>query len=111
MSNKNVDISLNGSIIKSIIVISIPIVFANLLQSAYQLIDAFWVGRLWADIYWVSTNLQNYIYDNYYDRTEVLSRIKAFLEVEILKQKPKFLWEKVYMTKPQEDLSELNVYD
>ncbi|MGB2111309.1 MAG: hypothetical protein ACPHY8_05805 [Patescibacteria group bacterium] len=46
MSNKNVDISLNGSIIKSIIVISIPIVFANLLQSAYQLIDAFWVGRL-----------------------------------------------------------------
>jgi len=49
MSNKNVDISLNGSIIKSIIVISIPIVFANLLQSAYQLIDAFWVGRLWAD--------------------------------------------------------------
>lgn len=35
-----------GPIIKSLINLSIPIVFANILQTAYQLIDTFWVGRL-----------------------------------------------------------------
>lgn len=35
-----------GSIVKSIISLSVPIVFANLLQTAYQLVDTFWVGRL-----------------------------------------------------------------
>ena len=44
MKNKNKLIE--GSIIKSIISLSIPILFANLLQTAYQLTDAFWVGRL-----------------------------------------------------------------
>ena len=38
-----------GSIIKSIIFLSIPIIIGNLLQSAYQITDAFWVGRLGAD--------------------------------------------------------------
>lgn len=38
-----------GSIIKSLIALSIPIVGANLLQTAYQLIDTFWVGRLGAE--------------------------------------------------------------
>ncbi|MEI8007946.1 MAG: hypothetical protein WCI00_00415 [bacterium] len=33
-------------IIKSLFTLAIPIVLANLLQSAYQLIDAFRVGRL-----------------------------------------------------------------
>lgn len=46
MINKNLEMSLNWPIIKSIISLSIPILFANLLQSAYQLTDAFWVGRL-----------------------------------------------------------------
>lgn len=38
-----------GSIIKALILLSLPIVFANLLQTAYQLTDTFWVGRLGAD--------------------------------------------------------------
>ncbi|RMF54676.1 MATE family efflux transporter [Candidatus Woesearchaeota archaeon] len=40
---------LEGSILKSIIIISIPIIFANVLQTVYQLIDTFWVGRLGAE--------------------------------------------------------------
>lgn len=35
-----------GSIIKSLISLSLPIVFGNLLQSGYQLTDAFWIGKL-----------------------------------------------------------------
>ena len=35
-----------GPILKSIILLAIPIVIANLLQSMYQIIDTFWVGRL-----------------------------------------------------------------
>jgi len=38
-----------GSILKSLIVLAIPIIFANLLQTAYQLTDTFWVGRLGTD--------------------------------------------------------------
>lgn len=38
-----------GSIFKALIALSIPVVFSNILQSAYQLIDTFWVGRLGAD--------------------------------------------------------------
>lgn len=42
MKNKLIE----GSIWKSLLVLSIPMVFANLLQTAYQLVDTFWVGRL-----------------------------------------------------------------
>jgi MATE family, multidrug efflux pump len=35
-----------GSILRSLLRLAVPIVLANLLRSAYQLIDAFWVGRL-----------------------------------------------------------------
>jgi putative MATE family efflux protein len=35
-----------GSVLKTLVVISTPIIFANLLQTAYQLTDTFWVGRL-----------------------------------------------------------------
>lgn len=35
-----------GSAISALIRLAVPIVFANLLQTAYQLIDTFWVGRL-----------------------------------------------------------------
>ena len=35
-----------GSILKSLIALSVPIIFANLLQTAYQLTDTFWVGKL-----------------------------------------------------------------
>ena len=37
---------LEGPILRSLLTLAIPIVAANILQSAYQLIDAFWVGRL-----------------------------------------------------------------
>lgn len=38
-----------GSIIRALIAISIPIVMSNLLQTAYQITDTFWVGRLSAE--------------------------------------------------------------
>jgi len=37
---------LEGKVFKSILMIAIPVIFANLLQTVYQLIDTFWVGRL-----------------------------------------------------------------
>src|SRR5690554_1613805 len=40
---------LEGSIFRSLLILAIPIVLANVLQSAYQLTDAFWVGRLGGD--------------------------------------------------------------
>lgn len=38
-----------GPIVKSLLILSVPIVFANILQTAYQLTDTFWVGRLGAN--------------------------------------------------------------
>ncbi len=35
-----------GPILPSLITLAVPLVLANILQAAYQLIDAFWVGRL-----------------------------------------------------------------
>lgn len=35
-----------GPILKSLITLSVPIILANILQTAYQLTDTFWVGRL-----------------------------------------------------------------
>jgi len=37
-----------GSILKSLLLLAGPIVLGNLLQTGYQLVDAFWVGRLGA---------------------------------------------------------------
>ena len=37
---------LEGPILPSLLRLAVPIVLANVLQSAYQLTDAFWVGRL-----------------------------------------------------------------
>ena len=38
-----------GSILEALLRLAIPIVAANLLQTGYQITDAFWVGRLGAD--------------------------------------------------------------
>lgn len=38
-----------GSIVQSLVSLAVPIVITNLLHSAYQLTDTFWVGRLGAD--------------------------------------------------------------
>src|SRR3954468_15352408 len=46
MRQKKQKILLEGSVLKSLITLAVPIVIANLLQAAYQLVDAFWVGRL-----------------------------------------------------------------
>ncbi|MDP2090757.1 MAG: ElyC/SanA/YdcF family protein [Candidatus Gracilibacteria bacterium] len=43
----------------------------------------------------VETNLQKYMNEGYYNRRELLARIKAFLQVEIFKSKPKFLGDKI----------------
>ena len=40
---------LEGSIARSLLRIALPVVVANVLQSGYQLTDAFWVGRLGGD--------------------------------------------------------------
>ena len=45
MAQKKIDLT-QGSIIKDLIALSLPIIGANLLQTGYQLVDAFWVGRL-----------------------------------------------------------------
>jgi putative MATE family efflux protein len=37
---------LEGPILQSLLKLAIPIVLANILQAGYQLVDAFWVGRL-----------------------------------------------------------------
>ncbi len=39
---------LEGPIIRSLFLLAIPIMGANILQIAYQIVDAFWVGRLGA---------------------------------------------------------------
>ncbi len=39
---------LEGSITRSLVLLAVPIMGANILQVAYQLVDAFWVGRLGA---------------------------------------------------------------
>ncbi len=44
--NEKINNLTEGSILKSLLVLSIPIIFANILQSAYQLTDTFWVGRI-----------------------------------------------------------------
>ncbi len=41
--------------------------------------------RFWIKTYWVETNLQEYLRDDYNNYREIFARIKAFLEVEIFK--------------------------
>ena len=38
-----------GSIVRALVRLSIPVVLANILQTAYQITDTFWVGRLSAE--------------------------------------------------------------
>src|ERR1700761_7325745 len=40
---------LEGPIVRSLFLLAIPIMLSNVLQVAYGLIDAFWVGRVGAD--------------------------------------------------------------
>lgn len=58
--------------------------------------------RLWLETYGVETNLQKYNWENYYSFREIFARIKAFLEVEILKSKPKYLWDTIKVVSDSE---------
>lgn len=49
MSHTNKNKFTEGRIISSLLSLALPIIAANILQSAYQLIDTFWLGRLGAD--------------------------------------------------------------
>jgi SanA protein len=51
--------------------------------------------KLWIKTYWVETNLHKYVFDDYNNRREILARVKAFLDVEIFKSKPKFLGDSI----------------
>lgn len=46
---KNESSLLEGPILKSLLKLTLPIILLQLMQAAYQLIDAFWVGRLGGD--------------------------------------------------------------
>lgn len=46
MQHKNVDLALNGSIIKWLFFLSLPILIGNLLQSSYNLVDAYWISKV-----------------------------------------------------------------
>ena len=47
-SDKNSTDYTQGTIWRNLLSLAVPIIFANILQSAYQLIDTFWLGRLGA---------------------------------------------------------------
>lgn len=52
-------------------------------------------NRLWIKTYGIETNLHTYVNRTYNSFREVLARIKAFFDIEVLKSKPKFLWEEI----------------
>lgn len=58
--------------------------------------------KLWLEAYGVSTDLRNYKLSRYNTFREVFARIKAFFEVEIIKSKPKFLWESIKILSNEE---------
>src|SRR5664279_3717675 len=48
MPNDRRKLFLEGPITKALVTLAVPIIAGNLLQTGYQLTDAFWVGRLGA---------------------------------------------------------------
>lgn len=44
--HKNVTLALEWSIPKGLFAIALPVVLGNLLQSSYQFVDAYWIGRI-----------------------------------------------------------------
>lgn len=59
-------------------------------------------NRLWIKTKGAKTNLQPYYWMKRNNIREIWARVKAFFDLEILKSKPKFLWEKVSMDSIQE---------
>ncbi len=62
----------------------------------YHLYRALYISNnLWIDSYWMVSDKHIYLNMIWFKFRELFSRVKAFLEVEILKSKPKFLWKKI----------------
>lgn len=51
--------------------------------------------KLGIEAVWVSTDLRKYANSNYNFFREIFARVKAFLDADIFKVKPKFLWEPI----------------
>jgi len=83
-------------------------------DSLYRARDIFWVkkivifsqidhlkraiyisNKLWLDSYWINAWNISYDISNYFWFRELLARVKAFLQIEIIHSKPKFLWKKI----------------
>jgi len=45
MSHQRVDLT-EGNLLKGILTLAWPVIVANLLQTAYNIVDAFWLGKL-----------------------------------------------------------------
>lgn len=81
---------------------------ALLFTQEFHLKRAIYIAdRLGIDSIWISTDLQKYIYMNYYNRREILARTKAFFSTDILKVKPRFLGNPINLYTPQTELSEI----
>ena len=62
----------------------------------YHLYRALYIAnKLWIKSIWVSSDRQTYLWIIRYKSRETLSRIKAFLEIEIFKTESKFLGDKI----------------
>lgn len=48
MASDRQKLFLDGPIGRALVVLAVPIILGNILQTGYQLTDAFWVGRLGA---------------------------------------------------------------
>ncbi len=55
----------------------------------------FIANKLWINSIWVISNRHNYLNITKFTIREFFSRIKAFLEVEFLRPKSRFLWKKI----------------
>lgn len=58
--------------------------------------------KLWIKAYWVSTDLRKYLRPRYNYYREIFARVKAFVEIEITKPKPKFLWDTIKIVSNEE---------
>lgn len=58
--------------------------------------------KLGIKAYWVSTDLRKYLRPRYNYYREIFARVKAFVEIEITKPKPKFLWDTIKIVSNEE---------
>lgn len=58
--------------------------------------------KLWIETFWIATDLKKYSRPRYNNFREIFARVKAFLEIEIIKPKPKFLWDSIKIVSDDE---------